>query len=162
MTNILVSIAILACYTLVMIKHIGKVPDSLSASVFWLSDAWKWVWCVVLFAVCFLSVPVYLEKVGENTQFLAFIAIVGLAFVGGAPLVKRREDNLQFQVHQWGAIVCAFCSQLVLVFNFPWLLLCWTPWMAAFVWITKDHPWRTMVFWGEMVCFASTFAYCLI
>lgn len=107
------------------------------------------VWCVVL------------GKVSENTQFLAFIAIAALAFVGAAPLVADKTD-LAYKVHCMAAVVCAVCSQLVLMFNMPLMFLCWVPFAVAFVWVTKDKPWKTLTFWAEMVCFGSTFAYCLI
>jgi hypothetical protein len=104
---------------------------------------------------------VYIGRTTENTQFLAFLAIAGLAFVGAAPLVKYRDDAMQFKVHEWGAIVCASCSQLVLVFNCPLLLLLWIPYVIA-GFIIGWKKWETMIFWGEMVCFSNTFAFCLI
>ena len=144
-----------------MIKIGGFILPSLSASVFNIPINKRWIWTVVLFAVCFLCVPTYIEKTYENTQFLVFLAIAGLAFVGAAPLVKFSDDEMQFRVHETGAIVCAACSQLVLVFNYPWFLLSWIPFIIyGFV---KDwKTWRTIVFCGEMVCFISTFVYCLI
>lgn len=141
----------------------GSVPSSLSATVFDLPVNWKWLWTIIIYAVCFLCMPHYIEVTGENTQFLAFIAIIALAFVGAAPLVKNKTE-LAYKVHCGAAIVCAVCSQLVLVFNEPWLLLCWFPWMV-FEFIMTDMfrtKWRTQVFWTEMVCFSSTFIYCLM
>lgn len=149
-------------YTIALCIKGGGIPPSLSASVFDLKQNMRWIWTVVLAAVCFLCVPTYIEKTGDNTQFLAFIAIAALAFVGGAPLVKDTKD-IAYKVHCVAAVVCALCSQLVLVFNQPWLLLVWVPWVAAFVWITKDKAqWRTMTFWAEMVCFANTFTFCIL
>lgn len=159
--NIVIAIIILLGYTIALCVKDGGVPSSLSASVFDLPKDKRWIWTVVLYAVCFLCVPTYVEVTSESTQFLAFIAIAALAFVGAAPLVADKTD-LAYKVHCWAAAVCAVCSQLVLVFNQPWLLLCWVPWVLVFVWVTKDKPWRTMVFWAEMVCFGSTFAFCLI
>ena len=159
--NIVLAISVLLGYTIAMCIKGGGVPSSLSASVFDLPKNQRWIWTVVLYAVVFLCVPTYLDKVSENTQFLAFIAMVGLAFVGAAPLVSDKTD-MAYKVHCVDAVVCAVCSQQVLVFNQPWLLLCWVPFVVAFVWVTKDKPWRTLVFWAEMVCIGSTFAFCLI
>lgn len=161
--NICLAIGILLGYTLLMIKAGGKVPSSLSASVFDLKPSQRWIWTVTICVVCFLCVPTYIDKVSENTKFLAFISIAGLAFVGAAPLVNRKDNNMQFQVHQWGAIVCAVCSQLVLVFNQPLMLVGWVPFVAYEAYRFRNvKKWRTEVFWAEMVCFASTFAYCLL
>lgn len=164
---IIIAILILLTYTITLIKIGGQVPPSLSASVFNLPTNKRWIWTVVLFAVCFLCVPTYIEKTSENTQFLAFLAIAGLAFVGAAPLVKFSDDEMQFRVHEIGAIICAVCSQLVLVFNNVWLLLAWIVYIGLFVWYTKDagcnfNNWRTKIFWAEMICFINTFTYCLI
>lgn len=158
----LLAIGILTIYTALMIKAGGKVPSSLSASVFDLPYGKRWIWSVVIFLVCFLCVPTYIDKVSESTKFLAFIAIAGLAFVGAAPLVKDSQD-IAYKVHCAGAVICAVCSQLVLVFNQPWLLFGWIPFVAYEAYKFRNaRKWRTEVFWGEMVCFASTFAFCLL
>ena len=161
--NIVIAIIVLLAYTIALCIKGGGIPPSLSASVFDLKQSMRWIWTVVLAAVCFLCVPTYIEKTGENTQFLAFIAIAALAFVGGAPLVIDTKD-IAYKVHCVAAAVCALCSQLVLVFNQPWLLLCWFPW-ALEEFIETDlfeKRWITQVFWVEMVCFANTFLYCII
>lgn len=164
--NIVLAITILLGYTIALCWKGGGVPSSLSASVFDLPKSQRWIWTVVLYAVCFcVLVPFgsggvsFLDKVSENTQFLAFIAIAALAFVGAAPLVTDKTD-LAYKVHCGAAVVCAVCSQLVLVFNQPCLLLCWIPWIVA--WFELCSTWRTKIFWAEMVCFCSTFIFCLI
>ena len=165
--NIVIAIIILLGYTIALCIKGGGVPSSLSASVFDLPKSQRWIWTVVLYAVCILvlfpfGLPYgvsFLDKVSENTQFLAFIAIAALAFVGAAPLVADKTDL----AHCVSAVVCAVCSQLVLVFNQPWLLFCWFPFVVAFVYMWAAHStWRTKVFWAEMVCFGSTFIFCLI
>ena len=159
--NIVFAISILLGYTIALCIKGGGVPSSLSASVFELPKGKRWIWTAVLFAVCFLCVPTYVEVTSENTQFLAFIAIAALAFVGAAPLVTDKTD-LAYKVHCVAAVVCAVCSQLVLVFNQPWLLDCWFPWVGYLVYMAIDKKhWTTKVFWAEMVCFGSTFAFCL-
>ena len=160
--NIVIAIIILLVYTIALCIKGGGIPTSLSASVFDLKQSMRWIWTVVLAAVCFLCVPTYIEKTAENTQFLAFLAIAALAFVGGAPLVKDTSD-ISYKVHCVAAVVCALCSQLVLVFNQYLLLLCWFPWTWCFIELNNDiREWKTEIFWAEMVCFVSTFAYCLI
>ena len=164
--NIIIAIVILAVYTLVLIMIGGQIPSSLSASVFSLPMSKRWIWTVVLAAVCFLCVPTYVCKAGDNTQFLAFIAIAALAFVGAAPLVKDKTD-LAYKVHCVAAVICAVCSQLVLVFNIPEgsVICLWMPFIIALIIKTNAwdfSKWHTMMFWAEMVCFVSTFAFCLI
>ena len=119
------------------------------------------VFGLVIWAVVFICLPTYIGKTGENTRFLAFFAMAGLLFVGGAPLVLKSEDRMQYWVHCGAAVVCAVCSQLVLVLNQPWLLLAWVPFVVA-GFIIGWKRWRTMTFWAEMVCFANTFTFCLL
>lgn len=147
-----------------MIKIGGSIPPSLSASVFNIPTNKRWIWTVILFVVCFLCVPTYIEKTDINTQFLSFLSIGGLAFVGAASLVKFSDDKMQFRVHEVGAIVCAACSQLVLVFNCPWLLLLWIPYIISFIKLNdfRAKGWNAKIFWAEMVCFSNTFTFCLI
>ena len=158
--NILIAIIILLVYTVALCIRGGGVPPSLSASVFNLPKGWQWVWTVVLAAVVFLCVPTYLDKVSNSTQFLAFIALAALAFVGAAPLVKDKSD-MAYKVHCVAAVMCAVCSQLVLVFNQPWLLLLWVPFFLVY-WLVCRWMWDELTFWAEMVCFGSTFIFCLI
>ena len=171
--NIIIAIIILMGYTIALCIKGGGVPSSLSASVFDLPKSQRWIWTVVLYAVCFCVLfpfgsggVSFLDKVSENTQIIAFIAIAALAFVGAAPLVADKTD-LAYKVHCVAAVVCAVCSQLVLTFNMPQgsALCLWLPFIIAFV-IKTDafdvSKWKTITFWAEMVCFSSTFAFCLI
>lgn len=162
--NILIAILILLIYTITLIKIGGSIPPSLSASVFNIPTNKRWIWTVVIFTVCILVVPTYIEKTDINTQFLSFLSIGGLTFVGAAPLVKFSDDEMQFRVHKVGAIICAACSQLVLVFNCSWLLLLWIPYIIAFIKLNgfRAKGWNTKIFWAEMVCFSNTFTFCLI
>ena len=162
--NILIAVIILLVYTIILCKKIGGIPPSLSASVFALPQNRRWIWTVVLYSVCFLFLMPwpwsYLDKVSEQTQFLAFFAIAALAFVGAAPLVKDKQ-MLAYKVHCTAAIICGLCSQLVLVFNQPWLLILWIPFFLVY-WIIYSWKWEQRTFWAEMVCFGSTFIFCTI
>lgn len=159
--NIVAAIIILLTYTLVIIKIGGSIPSSLSASIFNIPTNKRWIWTVIIFTVCILVVPTYIEKTDINTQFLSFLSIGGLGFVGAAPLVKLKDDVLQFKVHEIGAIICAICSQLVLTFNYPILLYSWIIFIIPAI-IIGWKNWRTKIFWGEMICFSNTFLYCLL
>ena len=162
--NIIIAILILLVYTVILCIKGGGIPSSLSASVFNLPYNKRWIWTVVLYAVCLLCIPTIIEKSSANTQFLAFIAIAALAFVGAAPLVKDKED-LAYKVHCGAAVLCAVCSQLLLVFNQPLMVALWIPWVFCFVDLLfgkQLSTWTTKIFWAEVVCFSSTFIYCLI
>lgn len=160
MIQVCLSIIILLAYIVCLCYRGGGVPSSLSATVFKLPTGWIWLWTVVIYLVAFLCVPQYLD-VTEKCQFFAFLAIAALLFVGAAPLVKDKKE-LAYKVHCVAAVVCGVCSQIVLALNLPILLLLWAFWVANFVFaVIQGKKWPTKVFWAEMVCFGSTFIYCL-
>jgi len=162
MITICCAIIVLLAYIVCLCYRGGGVPSSLSATVFDLPTGWRWLWTVVIYVVAFLCVPHYIEVTGENTQFLAFIAIAALAFVGAAPLVKDKTE-LAYKVHCGAAVVCGVCSQLVLAFNLPVLSFLLVFWLAFDVFTKlQGNKWPTKTFWAEMVCFGSTFIYCLV
>lgn len=159
--NILIAVIIFLLYT-VTVCYIYGIPKTLSQSVFNYPKAFHWIWVIVLASIAFLCVPSYIENTSENTQFIAFIAIASLVFVGAAPLVKDTQD-IAFKVHSVAAVICAVCSQLTIILNKPAILLTWFPWILAFsIYYNRGNKWNTKVFWAEMVCFGSTFIYCLI
>lgn len=86
----------------------------------------------------------------------------GQWLVAATPMVKDKTD-MAYKVHMISAYTCAIASQLLTMLNEPLLLLCWVPWVVAFVWQTKDKQrWRQAVFWAEITCFASIFLLVLI
>lgn len=68
--------------------------------------------------------PAILEVSRPNTEFLAFLALVGMILVGCAPDYVR--DPFQRKLHIAGAIMCIGFSQAWVAFN------CWP---ALFVWL---------------------------
>lgn len=157
--SVIIAIIILLGYTVAVCIKAGGVPPSLSASVFDLPKNRRWIWTAVLYAVAVLCMMPCIGKASENTEFLAFISLVSLAFVGALPLVSNKDD-WRYDMHCTFAVICAGCSQSLLVFNEPKLLLMWVPFLIAYAIIGKG--WRTRTFWAEMVCFTSTFIFCLL
>ena len=154
--NILLAFIILLVYTLYVIRLGGSIPPSLSESIFDVPYEKRWTWTATMFAVCVLCMPTIIENTSTNTQFLAFFAVAAIAFVGAAPLCKYKEDTLQFNVHEKAALVAGVLSQVVVFLNRPMLLALWVIYATFFKKMTK-----TKLFWAEVVCFISTFLYCL-
>ena len=155
------SLVILAAYILLMCWNNRQVPDSLSASVFFLPPQGAWLWTVVIAAVVFALAPVLIGT-AQRAQFLAFFACAGLLFVAGCPLVKDKGD-MAYRVHCASAVVCAVSAMTLVAVSVPWLMFGWIPWLAVFLWQTRSHhDWRTQTFWAEMTCFVITYAYAYI
>ena len=160
-TLIVIAMTLLFAYTLTVCVVNRGIPSSLSATVYALPPMGAWLWTLIIGAVSVMTMPVILEKAPDNFKFLGFLSIIGLLFVALCPLVPNKGD-MTYKLHMGGAIACAVASQVLLAVDNAWLLLIWVPWVLAFVWITKDHTWKTQIFWAEMTCFADTFVYCLI
>ena len=153
-----IAVAVLTIYTAALCLAERQIPPSLSASVFYLPRAGAVIWLAVIATVVFCIAPVLLAVSRPATQFLAFISCAGLLFVGGCPLVKDKTD-LTYKIHIAGAITCAVCANLLIMFNHWWMLFLWIPWLFWFIWVTKDRRWTTQTFWAEMMCFLITFIY---
>ena len=94
------------------------IPKSISET-YYLLGKMGWLFQVALWGTAFTAVPMLIERSSENTQFLAFLACAGLAFVAAAPLFKM---ELEGKVHYVSAAIC--CGGLVLwqVFNACWVV----------------------------------------
>ena len=111
------SLAIMLCYLGFVLIRFG-IPKSISET-YYLFGKYGWLLQATLMAVAFMVMPELIERSSEDTQFLAFLACSGLAFVGAAPLFK---NDLEGKVHYVGAAMC--CGGLVLwqLFNSTWVV----------------------------------------
>jgi hypothetical protein len=157
--NIIAAITILATYAVTVCVATGKIPASLSQTVFSLPRNGRWLWSVVIAALAFLTMPTLIQESCEATKFLGFLACGSLMFVGVCPLVQQ-EGEISYIIHIIMAYTCAICSQLLVLMNNPLLLLGWLPWIIVFAGlILKEKKWKTQAFWAEMTCFVITFLY---
>lgn len=127
----------------------GGVLESLSSTAYIVSN--KLSFTLILLLIGGLLLPSMLEASSENTQFLAFLTVVGLSMVAVTPNY-RSEDGLQ---HNIGGISCCICSQLLVMLNRPILLLLWLPCLAYLLFF-RD---RNYTFWTEISCMAITYVY---
>lgn len=142
------SMVIIFGYLAFVVAKFG-IPKSIS-DTYYLLGKMGWLFQVTLFSVAFLVVPTLIDKSSENTQFLAFLACAGLAFVAAAPLFKM---ELEGRVHYVSAAIC--CVGLVLwqVFNACWItpLLCF---LAVLIPMVKD---KKYMWWLEIATIVSTY-----
>lgn len=112
-----VSLIIMSIYLGMVLIRFG-IPKSISETYYLLGKQ-GWLFQVALWGTAFTAVPMLIERSSEDTQFLAFLACAGLAFVAAAPLFKRKLDG---KVHYISAAMC--CGGLVLwqVFNACWVV----------------------------------------
>lgn len=87
-----------------VIKSKG-IPDSISATAYAIKH--KKTFTIVMSAMACLMLPELLMDSTDNTQWLAFCAIVGLIMVG---LTPDYRTETQGKTHYIGAFLSAVCS----------------------------------------------------
>lgn len=158
MINVLIAIALVVIYTVTLCIVGGKIPDSLSKSVYFIPPKWSWIWTVTIGTVAALIMPVMLEKAADNWKFLAFLSCAGLFFVAFCPLShKKDKTEPSYIAHMIGAWTSAICSQLLAIVTTHEIMIMWMPWFFAHEWMTRKKSWPQKVFWAEMTCFATIF-----
>lgn len=166
---ILSVLAILSVFTIslytgaVCIKGRG-VPYSISATFYALAH--KWWFRFTMWVTPMLLMPGILEVSRPGTEFLAFLALVGMFAVGSAPDYAR--DPFQHKVHVSGAIMCIGFSQLWVAFN-CWVVLIpiWFAYLAYTgiaiarqkegVFVFRFMQTKPM-FWIELASLAATYS----
>ncbi|MBQ9532407.1 MAG: hypothetical protein IJR71_00370 [Prevotella sp.] len=127
----------------------GGVLESISSTAYIVGN--KIIFTLILLFIGGLLLPTMLDVSSEDTKFLAFLTIVGLSAVAMTPNY-RSEDGLQ---HNIGGIGCCVCSQLLVAFNQPFLLLMWLPCLAYLLFF-RD---KNYTFWTEITCMAIIYVY---
>ena len=166
MTYIIIAATVLLTYILIVCITNKQIPNSLSESVFLMMTQGQWLWTICIGIVALLTIPAFVSKASESTQWIAFMACAALAFVAVCPLMGSKESieksNGSYTVHMVAAFACGALSQLVVIINCWPFLFAWVPWLVAFILITKDRKWQHQVFFAEMTCFISTFIFCIV
>ena len=115
----ILSVVTISLYTgAVCIKGRG-VPYSISATFYALAH--KYWFRFTMWVTPMLLMPAILEVSRPGTEFLAFLALIGMIMVGSAPDYAR--DPFQHKVHISGAVMCIGLSQAWVALNCWWVLL---------------------------------------
>ena len=152
MTTLIIALILTIAYNAVAIIKNKGIPPSLSDSfyVFGGRDGWGYVFYVYLASIVFLLMPLMLDITPENWQFIAFIGVASLGFVGAAADFKSHDRK----THVVSALLSA-------VFSLLWCLVVGV-WQVALlstgaaIVFAYTNP-SSKVYWLEMGCFASVF-----
>lgn len=160
------SVLIIAAYTTaVCIKQKG-VPYSISATFYKLVHPY-WFWAAMSLTA-FTLTPVMVEAGKGNTEWAAFLALIGMLMVGAAPNFKEATEG---KIHITGAVMCLGFSQLWVLLNQPLVLYLWMAWWVYTIIYMANHisgdAWRDFVaskpmFWVEVTALATTYLTILI
>ena len=144
---------ILAAYLAYATGVRGKVPPSISQTVFDLKH--RWVWSAVIFVCAWLVCPAFVENTSENTKFLAFLTIVALGVLGVFPLCAKDMVT----THNVAGVAACILSQLAIALNSPEILVSWILFGVLMAW--KECRWR-WCFIAEVICFVNVVLFCII
>lgn len=158
---VILSMLVMAAYTAaVCIKQKG-VPYSISATYYKLEH--KYWFMATMWLTAGLLMPAVLEISKPDTEFLAFLALAGMFFIGAAPNFK---DDIEGGIHEMGAIFCLTGSQAWVAGNCPWCLLVWIAYVGYTVAmmvrnendsIISDFLYTKPMFWIEVAALTSTY-----
>ena len=154
-TLIILSIILVVLYASITIYHSKSIPDSVSAMVYALPTAGRYLWTVWIWAVSMLLMPSLMESLGSYWQFLGFLWCASMAFCGALPLVKGEPNT----AHNALGIAAGVLSQACVSILNPWCLCVWLL-LSWFVLTDKVRD-LTSIWYGktcflaESVCYVS-------
>lgn len=161
---ILLSIFIIAAYTVAVCVKMKVTPYSISATFYALGN--PWIFTLAMWLAAILVLPAALELGSGDT--CAFLACGGMLLVGASPNFKDKTEGL---VHDFGAFICLAGSQLYVMVNHPYVLMAWAGWIVYTIVRMSRHVTDSLVadfirtkpmFWVEIVALATTYVSILL
>lgn len=158
---VIISMLIIATYTAAVCIKQGGIPNSISATFYKLAHPYWFM--ATMWLTAGLLMPAILDVSKPNTEFLAFIACVGMFMVGAAPNFKEEFEG---KIHTAGAIMCIAGSQLWVMFNCGWCLFVWAAYLIYTIVmmsrhvsdsIVSDFLWTKPMFWVEIAALMTTY-----
>lgn len=158
---ILLSILCVAAYTTAVCVKFKGIPYSISETFYKLEH--KWWFLLTMWLTAGLLMPAILEVTPGCYQFTAFLACIGMMFVGVAPNFR---EGIERKVHTAGAIMCILFSQVWVGLTCPWMLLVWVAYLIYTVLAMKKY-WKgnfisaflmtKPMFWVEITALLATY-----
>lgn len=96
------------CYLCYSAWVTGGVPESLSATYYWLKED-GWLFQALCIGMAFGLLPMWIEACCGEYEYLPFLACGGLGFVGVAPSFKLKLEGM---MHYTAAAVCCVSAVL--------------------------------------------------
>ena len=150
MTNIYIALVLLVAYIVILCCHNATIPSSLANSFFRLAPVGKWLMVAVVTAVAVLTGQVIVDIIPWHWLIPCYLLLLisVLCVLTDWPTIHRHTTILFYLGLQLYTMHCL------------WLfVISWVPWLFWFIWVTKDHPWRTQAFWAEITCICNFFSY---
>ena len=152
-TLVIISLLLVVLYVGITICHTHTIPDSVSAMVYALPTAGRYLWTVWLWAVSMLLVPSLMESLGSYWQFLGFLWCASMAFCGALPLVKGEPNT----AHNALGITAGVISQAIVLILNPWWMCVWL--LLSWFVLTDRVRDLTSIWYGKTCLLAESVCY---
>lgn len=122
-TLLIIAILLMVLYIGITIWKKKELPKSISHMVYDLpKGGWRWLWTIWLWSVVICVAPSLIEALsGSSFQFVGFLTIASLLFVGAIPLFDT--DHIKW--HNFLAISGGILTQVCTIKICPWWMLLW-------------------------------------
>lgn len=149
--TILLSIATIICVAYLAYSMLKGIPESLSATYYSLGKH-GWVFQLVMAAIAFLLIIVWLPLCDGRHQWTAFLSCASLLFVSAAPAFRLSLDGA---VHYTSAIICCVCAVLWQILEGLWDVTLWFAFIGGMLTLMWRDKW---CWWVECAVVGSVFA----
>lgn len=150
-TILLISVLIAVLYVGMAIYQHPQLPTSISHMVFDLQRPYQFVWTLFIGSMAFGICPSLLEVLdGSPFQFVGFLTIASLAFVGVMPLIKHDPNT----AHNILAVAAGIGSQLCVLLICPWWLLIWSLFLVVVLFPVRILEGKG-IFILELLCYIT-------
>ena len=142
-------VAIITAYLLLTITKFREVPPSISETYYlWKSVGKDWIFTTMMWIIGF-SILVYWVSVAKNynCQFLTFLSVSGMCFVGGACMFKQ---TLTKEVHYTSAALWAISATLFFIVNKMFEPIIVGGMFGFTGWMLNKR--NNFTFWAELAC----------
>lgn len=165
MILVLLSFFVITIYMGVMIQREKEIPYSISATYYSLKNRFWFGTCMI--GASLLLLPSVLDVSTEDSQFLVFLSVVGMAVLGISPNFKTEQKT----PHVIGACMSLIFSQIWVGCNAWYWLLLWAVFIV-YVIVSMKKNWngnfivsfinRKPMFWVEIVSLLTVYLTCLV
>jgi len=134
-TLFIISLLIFCAYVTVLVYKFG-VPASISESSYLYGKNGNLIFWCCMTAFIFPMLMFWLEITkNESIQFLVFLSCAALCFTAITGRYRGDNGKTESNIHTYGTIVCAICSQLWtwFTFSYSWILSCIILILALFI-----------------------------
>lgn len=144
---------ILITYLVIYVIKYG-IPPSISATYYKINN--KLWFSICLISTSVLLFPVLVQQIPEGLQFLVFLTLGSVIFVGLSP--NYRNSVLINNIHTISAYISLVCSQILVGLINPNILLIWI--LLFIYWIYYSIKFKSIKygfsksnikFWGEVI-----------